>query len=82
MYFKLVAPEAGEVFLVGTFNNWDPKGRPLKRGKAGLWRTFMSLEPGTYEYRFVVDGLWHNDPGARAVPNPYGGLNCCVEVLP
>ncbi len=82
VYFKLEAPKAEEVLLVGTFNDWDPRGRPLKKGKDGLWRTFVSLEPGAHEYRFVVDGRWRDDPGARTVANPYGGRNCCIDVLP
>ena len=81
VYFKLKAPDAEEVLLVGSFNDWDRGARSLKKGKDGLWRTFVSLQPGSYEYRFVVDGRWHSDPAAQTVANSYGGRNCCVEVL-
>ena len=80
VYFNLAVPDAEEVRLVGSFNNWDPEGRLLKRDKKGTWKTWMALEPGSYEYRFLVDGQWQNAPGAEVVPNPYGGQNC-VQVV-
>lgn len=75
VYFRLMAPEAETVVLLGSFNDWNPAGRPLKRGKGGVWRTHITLWPGTYEYRFLVDGAWRNDPEAEVVANPYGSHN-------
>ena len=78
--FKLQAPEAQQVVLCGTFNDWDQDTRRLKRSKNGIWSTFLSLEPGTYEYRFLVDGQWQNDPNADVVPNPFGSQNNVLMV--
>ena len=78
VYFKLEAPEAKEVVVAGTFNDWDT--RPLKPSKKGVWSTFMSLESGVYEYRYLVDGEWKNAPNAESVPNAFGTENC-VEVV-
>ena len=79
--FALHAPDAETVHLAGTFNDWDPSARPLKRGRKGIWRTWMSLSPGRYEYRFVVDGRWQEDPVcAGRVPNAFGGYNSVLEV--
>ncbi len=40
------------------------------------WHLELELPPGTYEYRFVVDGEWGDDPeAARRVANPFGGEN-------
>jgi len=61
--FQLSAPEVGEIYLAGSFNGWDPTVRPLKKQKDGTWKTTVTLEPGVYEYRFIVDGEWRNDPG-------------------
>jgi len=45
-----------------------------------LWQTRKQSQPG-YEYRFVVDGQWQDDPMAvRFAANPFGGLNGVVEV--
>ncbi|MDA0748247.1 MAG: glycogen-binding domain-containing protein [bacterium] len=75
VYFKLENQEAEHVALAGSFNEWDPEARVLKRGEEGVWRTFLSLEPGVYQYRFVVDGQWQNDPEASVVSNPFGTTN-------
>jgi hypothetical protein len=43
----------------------------------------LLLSPGEYEYRFLVDGQWKDDPMAkRYVGNPFGGFNCVLEVKP
>jgi 1,4-alpha-glucan branching enzyme len=68
--------DAGEVRLVGSFNDWDPDARILKRSHSGVWTTWMMLEAGRYEYRYVVDGEWTNDPDAERCTNPFGGENC------
>lgn len=79
MTFSLYAPEAGCVSLAGDFNAWSPDDFPLEKSGDGLWERVITLAPGRYEYRFVVDGQWCNDPRCTAhVPNPYGGENCVV----
>jgi hypothetical protein len=75
-YFKIKAPEAGNVRLAGTFNAWEPNARKLRMDDRGVWKTSMMLEPGVYEFRFVVDGEWSNDSDSPSVPNPHGGHNC------
>ncbi len=75
--FEFLAPEAQEVYLAGGFNNWDNNAHPMKKDKKGLWKTSLSLKPGRYEYRFLVDGNWENDPsGCDCVPNEFGSQNC------
>lgn len=33
----------------------------------------VGLSPGTYRYRFLVDGEWRDDPECTLrVPNPFG----------
>ena len=76
--FKLHAPDARFVSLVGDFNSWNPDSQPLKNSN-GLWKTTVSLSPGRYEYRFLVDGQWQNDPDCTAYTvNPYGSENCII----
>ncbi len=79
--FKLVAPEAGEVVLAGTFNGWDESGTALKRDAKGIWKAQVSLSPGRHEYRFRVDGHWRDDPDCEfRIPNGFGTENCVREV--
>jgi 1,4-alpha-glucan branching enzyme len=79
--FQLLAPEAKSVRVAGSFNNWDTQSYELKKDKKGLWKTTISLEPGTYEYLFLVDGKWEKDPACTEfVSNPFGGQNCAITV--
>ncbi len=78
--FSLSAPEAGSVQLVGNFTGWEQSPVALKKLKNGLWQTVVGLAPGRYEYRFLVDGHWTDDPGCKIrQPNQFGAENCvCV----
>ncbi len=79
--FEFPAPEAQAVYLVGNFNNWDTTAHPIKKDKKGVWKTTLSLQPGRYEYRFLVDGNWENDPSCcNCVPNEFGSQNC-VKII-
>ena len=79
--FTLLAPGAAHVQLVGDFNGWRPDARPLKDTGAGKWVARVMLKSGQYEYRFVVDGRWIEDPEAgQRVANPYGGFNSVLLV--
>lgn len=79
--FNFSAPQALSVFLSGDFNQWNTSSHPLEKGKDGEWKTSVNLNPGTYQYRFLVDGEWQNDPGnSEHVANPFGTLNCLKTV--
>ncbi|MBI3003601.1 MAG: glycoside hydrolase family 13, partial [candidate division NC10 bacterium] len=63
--FRLAAPAARQVFVVGTFNSWDPASSPLQhRTGNGHWEAVVSLPPGRHLYMFVVDGEWKTPPDA------------------
>ena len=75
--FELHKPEAQRVSLAGSFNRWDVDKTPMKRTSKGTWQVSVSLEPGRYEYRFCVDGVWQDDPKATdKTDNPFGSQNC------
>ena len=79
--FKLNAPQAKKVTLAGSFNNWDARSLSAKKDSRGNWSVKATLKPGRYEYKFVVDGNWMNDPSCSAcVPNGLGSHNCVVEI--
>jgi 1,4-alpha-glucan branching enzyme len=79
--FGLEAPQAAQVFVVGCFNGWDPVANPLKRDEEGAWSCTISIEPGEHEYRFVVDGVWWDDPGNLVRRwNEFGTQNCVLIV--
>jgi 1,4-alpha-glucan branching enzyme len=79
--FKLEASAAGEAILVGDFNSWDVTKHVMKRDAKGRWTKMVTLAPGRYEYKFLVDGQWQNDPGNdQMVPNSFGTLNNILTV--
>jgi len=79
--FKLRRPGARAVAVAGTFNAWSSSAAPLLASPDGTWSIELTLAPGVYEYRFVVDGQWISDPAAAETsPNPFGGVNSVVRV--
>jgi 1,4-alpha-glucan branching enzyme len=75
---------AEQVYICGDFNGWQPASlRMIGQSEAGLWEKRLPLQPGRYEYKFLVDGHWVHDPDAREnIPNVYGSLNSVVDVEP
>jgi 1,4-alpha-glucan branching enzyme len=72
---------ARTVSIVGTFNDWNPKTTPMLTIGPGQWVKELALSPGIYEYQYVVDGKWINDPQAgKSTPNPLGGRNSVLVV--
>jgi 1,4-alpha-glucan branching enzyme len=81
---SLETPGAQEVYLCGDFNEWSPTSlRMIRRGADGRWEKRLTLAPGRYEYKFVVDGQWVNDPAAsESVANAWGSINSVLKVRP
>jgi cytoskeletal protein CcmA (bactofilin family) len=70
---SLYAPDADDVRLTGDFMDWDPEGIEMKE-EDGTWKTQISLGPGSYMYKFIVDGEWMADPETpEKVPDGMGG---------
>lgn len=79
--FSLFAPDAKKVCLAGSFNEWNKAKTRLKKDSKGTWKASVELKPGSYEYKFVVDGNWWNDPSCNScVANSFGSQNCVVNV--
>ncbi len=73
--FALEAPEAQRVQLVGDFNAWTTEGNEMMR-TGSVWTRVLRLQPGRYQYRYVIDGSWHSDPlNGDVEPAPFGGNN-------
>ncbi|MEX2213221.1 MAG: glycogen-binding domain-containing protein [Phycisphaeraceae bacterium] len=86
-----LAPAARAVFVAGTFNQWSATATPMARTHNGGWSATLTLPPGRYEYKFVVDGRWCCDPAVNEdavrqkppvdwVGNGMGSFNRVVEV--
>lgn len=76
-----LSTEAKQVNLVGDFNEWSADSMPLRKQRSGVWLKQLSLSPGRYEYRYIVDGAWWNDPdNNERLPNPFGSENNVLKV--
>lgn len=77
------APGARTVSLAGDFNGWGTEGGTVRsETRDGRWVFHVELEPGRYEYAFIVDGKkWLPDPRAAGIiPDGFGGLNSLLYV--
>jgi hypothetical protein len=64
--FDWFFPNANQVCIAGSFNNWHPSGTPLKNCGHGRWLLDLALAPGRYPFRFIVDGQWADEPGVTS----------------
>ncbi|MFH1777086.1 MAG: AAA family ATPase [Candidatus Omnitrophota bacterium] len=80
--FTYYAPNARSIEIVGDFNNWiADKQSKLELISDGLWARTLPLNRGKYFYKFLVDGIWKNDPGNLHIENDsFGGVNSVVEI--
>lgn len=79
--FWLEDGHAHKVAVAGSFSNWDEEPIPLQRTDNGSWKATVLLPPGRYEYRFLVDGQWRDDPRCdERVANSFGSANCVLNV--
>src|SRR5437868_6761009 len=59
--FRYKAPDAKSVVLMCEFNSW--KSVQMTKGDDGVWTAKVSMSPGTYGYKFLVNGTdWVLDP--------------------
>ncbi|MBR3770381.1 MAG: InlB B-repeat-containing protein [Lachnospiraceae bacterium] len=77
--FRYYAPEAEAVCIAGTINGWNMTANPMTKGEDSVFELTLELEPGRYEYKFVIDGEWEDcdnrtfeivDDSAPEVVNP------------
>ena len=71
------------VAIAGDFNSWNHENNLLEDSDGdGIWTGTLKLEPGRYEYMFVLDGKeWVPDPNAlRFVNDGFGNRNSILEI--
>ena len=78
--FRVWAPHADRVSVVGDFNEWSTKANPLADEGNGFWSADVPGARAGQEYRYLLihgkDELWRLDPYARALTNSVG--NCVI----
>jgi len=80
--FAFTSQTAKEVYVVGDFNNWEitPPFKLDTKDSRG-WEKQLTLAPGKYRYKFVVDGQWVTDPKNDQIEsNPFGGADSVLTI--
>lgn len=80
--FEVKIDSAQSIVLVGDFNKWDKQASVLKKGADGKWFIEIKLNPGNYQYQFLVDGsTWTVDPDNPVkIDDGFGGYNSGIEI--
>lgn len=71
--FRVWAPFAQNVFVVGDFNGWSTTANPLEREGNGNWSADILSAKEDDKYRYFIHPFfygeepWHTDPRARRV---------------
>ncbi|KAF7052084.1 hypothetical protein CFC21_060236, partial [Triticum aestivum] len=61
---------ASEVLLTGSFDGWTSQRRWNQSRRMAFFSGLnLRLYPGRYEIKFIVDGVWKNDPLRPTVNN-------------
>jgi len=79
---------ASTVWLTGSFVNWG--GNPtagaveLMKDGNGVWTVTRTMDAGTHQYKFIVDGNnWIADPGnPNSIDDGFGGKNSLYTCVP
>ncbi|KAF2399551.1 hypothetical protein EJ06DRAFT_557351 [Trichodelitschia bisporula] len=74
--FKWEHPEAKEVFVTGSFDDWT-KSVTLERNHDGVFekKVDFPLEEKKITYKFVVDGKWIHNHTAACETDEHGNVN-------
>ena len=76
VYFRVWAPHADSVSVVGTFNDWSAESNPMQSNQHGQWMLDVPNAKVGDEYKFVITNgdqtLTRVDPYAREVANSIG----------
>jgi chromosome partitioning protein len=80
--FKIEAPDAQDIHLVGDFNDWKIGDESrLGRYENGCWEKRVGLPQGKYRYQFVVDGEWTLDSqNPDLEQNAFGTFDSIMKV--
>jgi len=80
--FQVTAEPGSDVFVAGTFNNWNPTQYRMRDNPgSGHCKTSLVLPRGQHEYKFIVNGEWRADPDcAESMPDNHGSINSVLQV--
>ena len=64
--FRIYAPRAREVLVVGAFEQWWEQRIPMTAGFGGVWHLRLHPGPGEFLFRYLIDReTWATDDAAH-----------------
>lgn len=79
--FSFQTLAAKSVHVSGDFCGWDIKKYPMKLKGDSNWTAHIVLPEGRYQYKFLVDGKWENDPqNDQICENCFGTQNNVLNI--
>ena len=81
--FAIEAKDANSAAVVGDFNNWNIEEGTLSKLKNGTFKaTFDLPKDASYEFKYVIDGTFVNEPEADSFQwNDFAGNENSVLAL-
>eukprot|EP00123_Amoebidium_parasiticum_P001565 comp12686_c0_seq1/m.7778 comp12686_c0_seq1/g.7778 ORF comp12686_c0_seq1/g.7778 comp12686_c0_seq1/m.7778 type:complete len:229 (-) comp12686_c0_seq1:75-761(-) len=76
--FEFDTDESAEVYLVGAFDGWQTRHKMQADGRRH--NLTLPLAPGTYQYKFVVNGEWLLDQSKPQERDGSGNLNNTITL--
>lgn len=68
--FRVWAPKAKNVFLVGDFNDWDEEANPMRKiSEEGIWETFKTGLKEFDIYKYMIEDC---EGAKKAKSDPFG----------
>jgi serine protease AprX len=81
--FYYYDPNAREVALVGSFNDWQTEGSDMTQIRPGLWEGVLDVHArGTHRYKFLIDRsrLLHDPENPLRIEDGFGGFNSLITI--
>ena len=80
LFFNPKGKKYKTVQFAGEMTGWNPGAGDMKN-TGGIWQAEILLNPGTYQYQFVLDGNWILDPNnPDSIDNNIGGFNSLLSL--
>lgn len=77
LYSFVYSGAANTVEIIGSFNDWQRAGMDREDDKFVLK---IPLASGSYEFKYIADGVYLHDPTAPTKDDGHGGLNNVLKI--
>jgi len=81
--FYYYNPDAREVALIGSFNDWQTQDGEMYEIRPGLWEGVLDAQArGRHRYKFLIDrSRWTHDPeNPLRIEDGFGGFNSLITI--